>query len=291
MIVGVHGIGQQQFGRAQLVRDWTPAVSDGVEVATGKAPSGLVVDIAFYGNLFLRKVTRTGKGTPGASAADLLADLDAAELSDLDEGAAEIVTAGEVEAATGLPPVKGVPHVPPWFQARLRAIDAKFGAGAGMLYMGELRQVRRYLCDPELKTKVDKIVTAKMADDGAGGVRILLGHSLGSVVAWEFVRQHPGRQLDLLVTLGSPLGLRMVRSRLPEQGRTGEVPQQVGRWVNVRDLGDPVACAGDLATWWPRAEDRYVDNGRDDAHNACRYLSKAETGSAIAGAYPGLRLL
>jgi hypothetical protein len=68
MIVGVHGIGQQQFGRAQLVRDWGPAVSDGVEVATGKAPEVLAFDIAFYGNLFLRKVAEAGKGAMRASA-------------------------------------------------------------------------------------------------------------------------------------------------------------------------------------------------------------------------------
>ncbi len=288
MIVGVHGIGQQQFGHAQLLRDWAPAVSDGVEVATGNAPVRLALDIAFYGNLFLRKVAEDGKGATGPSAEGLLADLDAAELSDLDEAVAEIVSSEEVEAAAELPPVMGIPHVPSLFQAQLRAIDAKFGAAAGVLYVGELRQVRRYLADPELKTRVDGIVAGKMTDDAASGARILVGHSLGSVAAWEFVRQHPEHELDLLLTLGSPLGLRMVRSRLPEQGRTGGVPQQVGSWVNVRDLGDPVACAGDLATWWPGVDDRYVDNGRDDAHNASRYLSKTETGSAIADSYPGL---
>jgi pimeloyl-ACP methyl ester carboxylesterase len=180
----------------------------------------------------------------------------------------------------------GVPHVPSWLQARLRAIDAKFGAAAGVLYVGELRQVRRYLAEPDLKARVDGIVAEKVA----GGTRILVGHSLGSVVAWEFVRQHPEHELDLLVTLGSPLGLRMVRSRLPEQGCAGRAPGHVGSWVNVRDLGDPVAFAGDLVTWWPGVDDRHVDNGRDDAHSASRYLSKAETGSAIAACHPGLGL-
>jgi len=291
MIVGVHGIGQQQFGRAQLLRDWAPAISDGIEVATGRAPASLAVDIAFYGNLFLTKAAGAPKGAMETSAADLLADLDTAELSDLDEAVAEIVSAEEVEAAAGFPPTMGVPHVPSWLQARLRAIDAKFGAAAGVLYVGELRQVRRYLCHPELKAKVDEIVAAKMAVDGISRSRILVGHSLGSVVAWEFVRQHPEHELDLLLTLGSPLGLRMVRSRLPEQGREGGVPDQAGRWVNVRDPGDPVACAGGLAYWWPGLEDLCVYNGRDDAHSACRYLSKAETGSAITDAYPRLRAL
>ena len=203
-------------------------------MATGKAPPDLAFDIAFYGNLFLRAVAGTGKAT-GPSTEDLLVDLDAVELSDLGEAIAEIVSAQEVEAAAELPPMMGVPHVPSWFQARLRAIDAKFGAAAGVLYVGELRQVRRYLCDPDLKARVDEIVAGKMAAKAADGARILVGHSLGSVVAWEFARQHPDHELDLLMTLGSPLGLRMVRSRLPEQGYTGRVPGQVGSWVNVRD--------------------------------------------------------
>jgi hypothetical protein len=289
VIVGVHGIGQQQFGRAQLLRDWGPAISDGVEAATGAARAGLAIDIAFYGHLFLPEVAPAGNRAKGAAAEDWLEDLDSAELSDLDEAVAEIVSADEVAAASVLPPrIKGIRRAPSPLQAGLRAIDAKFGAAAGVLYVGELRQVRRYLADPVLKTRVDEIVAAKVAG-ATGPARILVGHSLGSVVAWEFVRQHPHHELDLLVTLGSPLGLRMVRSRLPEQGRPGGVPRQASRWVNVRDPGDPVACAGDLATFWPGVDDRYVNNGRDDPHNACRYLSKAETGAAIAGAYPGPR--
>ena len=287
MIVGVHGIGQQQSGRAQLLRDWAPAISDGIEAATGRAPTSLAVDVAFYGNLFLTKAAGAPKGAMETSAADLLADLDTAELSDLDEAVAEIVSAEEVEAAARFPPTMGVPHVPSWLQARFRAIDAKFGAAAGVLYVGELRQVRRYLCHPELKAKVDAIVAAKMAVDGISRSRILVGHSLGSVVAWEFVRQHPEHELDLLLTLGSPLGLRMVRSRLPEQGRRAacRIRYAVGERAGPGGSGGLRRRPRDLVAG---VEDLCVYNGRDDAHSACRYLSKAETGSAMTDADPRL---
>ena len=62
---------------------------------------------------------------------------------------------------------------------------------------------------------------------------------------------------------------------------------QIGRWVNVRDPRDPVACAGDLARLWPGVQDRHVDN-EGDAHSVARYLSKVETGSAILDAAPQL---
>lgn len=97
------------------------------------------------------------------------------------------------------------------------------------LFVGELRQVRRYLLDPDLKTKAD----ARVAEMVTENCRILIGHSLGSVVAFEFLRQHPERRLNLLITLGSPLGLRTIRHLMPdpEFGAAEGVPANVGAWV------------------------------------------------------------
>jgi pimeloyl-ACP methyl ester carboxylesterase len=118
---------------------------------------------------------------------------------------------------------------------------------------------------------------------------VVIGHSLGSVVALEFVRQHPGYPVDLLLTLGSPLGLRTVRDLMPDPGYGAErVPPSIGRWVNVRDPRDPVACAGALTQFWPGiAADHTVDN-QDDAHSVTRYLGKWRTGAAVLAALPDL---
>jgi hypothetical protein len=82
----------------------------------------------------------------------------------------------------------------------------------------------------------------------------------------------------------------MVQARLPvawfgADTATGR-PDNVARWVNVRDPRDPVACAGALDRFWPGVEkDRLVDN-EGDAHNISRYLSKTQTGSALLEAGP-----
>jgi hypothetical protein len=89
----------------------------------------------------------------------------------------------------------------------------------------------------------------------------------------------------MFLTVGSPLGLRMVRSRLSHAPFGAS--RNVGRWVNVRDPRDPVTCAGDLVRLWPGVFDRHVDNG-GDAHSVARYLSKVEAGSAILDAAPQL---
>lgn len=169
-------------------------------------------------------------------------------------------------------------------QRLIAALDRRFGhCGAGVLLLGELRQVRRYLLDPELKARVDA-----RTREAAQGCRVLVGHSLGSVVAFEYVRQHPDHQLELLLTLGSPLGLRLIRELLPDADFTAAWrPPNVAVWVNVRDRRDPVAAAGPLDVLWAGVEDVVVDNEKS-AHSVERYLSKAKVGAVIRAALPEL---
>ena len=218
---------------------------------------------------------------------DVFEDLDDDEIADLAISAGELISDDELVAAETAPPAKGYTRAPGPLPLLLRALDRKFGAAAVVLLLGEFRQVRRYLRHPQIKADVDARVRAAVTAD----CRVLIGHSLGSVVAFEFAHDNPDRRLDLLLTLGSPLGLRLVRDRMvgasPGSTAASRVPANVAHWVNIRDLHDPVACAGDLTTWWPGVIDRHVRN-QGDAHAAERYLSKRETGLAILAAVPEL---
>ena len=286
-LVGVHGIGKQQLGRHQLLGLWSRALADGLERASGAPVDIPKMDIAFFGDLVWPRLTEGGDKAKVAGAHDL-EDLDDGEVADLMVSARELISDAELAAAEQAPPTKGwYTRAPGPLPLLLRALDRKFGPAAVVLFIGEFRQVRRYLRDPLIKAGVDK----RVHDAVIPACRVLIGHSLGSVVAFEFVRNNPGYRLDLLLTLGSPLGLRLVRDRMadPGHGRTAVwgVPVNVAHWVNVRDLHDPVACAGDLTTWWPGVIDRHVRN-QGDAHAAERYLSKRETGMAILAAVPEL---
>ena len=282
-MIGIHGIAKQQLGRHQLRQLWRPALADGLERAAGH-PVGLPpLDIAFYGDVFLPSPTA---GTKAGTDADevLLDDLTDDELADLTAAVPEAVSEQELAAAEA-DTSKGYTRVPLPLQAAMRALDKRFGPAAGVLYLGELRQVRRYLCSAEVKSTVDARVAAAIGAD----CRILVAHSLGSVVALEYLRQHPEHHVDLLLTMGSPLGLRMVCTRLPDPafGTAPGGPGNVGTWVNLRDPRDPVACAGDLSRWWPVVRPAPVDN-QGDAHAADRYLSKKEAGQAALAAAPWL---
>jgi hypothetical protein len=263
-VVAIHGIGQHQRGRHQLLSAWRPAIADGIERATGRRvaePPDL--DIAFYGDLYLPPDGPATTKSGGDEVDRVLADMDDAECDELaEELGAELdltVDAGD----------KGLSAVPRPLQVVLRALDRRFGVAAGVLSLGVLKQVRRYLLDPDLKASTDERVREAVGPDCA----VIVAHSLGSIVAYEYLRQSEDKAITL-VTIGSPLGLRMVRDRITVTGLA------VPRWVAVRDPRDPVACAGDLAEWWPGTLDRLVDNGRD-AHAAERYLGKRVVGEAV----------
>ena len=77
---------------------------------------------------------------------------------------------------------------------------------------------------------------------------LLIGHSLGSVIAydtlWELshVENLPGK-IDLFLTLGSPLGMQYVQRRLNGYRLNGkqQYPTNIRRWVNMSSVGDITA--------------------------------------------------
>ncbi|WP_306184042.1 hypothetical protein [Streptomyces sp. MK5] len=281
-VVGIHGIGKEQLGRRQMLTEWGPALGDGLERAAGGPVAAPAFDLVYYADLFLRKPSdgsaRKGSGPDTEDIASWLTDLsDGTTQEELLDALSDIVGAQDIADAEAAP-AKGYTRVPTSVQRVLRAVDRRYGPGAALLYVGAFRQVRRYLGDPALKQEVDDRVDAAVPED----CRVLMGHSLGSVVAFEYVRRHGRRRLDLLLTMGSPLGLRMVRSRMPNPryGAVHGLPVGVRSWVNVLDPRDPVTGGRHLADRWPKVDDRQVDN-QADAHSVTRYLGKRETGAAV----------
>jgi hypothetical protein len=276
-LIGVHGIGNQYRGRAQILQKWVPALTDGLHWAIGHPPANPPdLDLAFYGHLFRSAADPTSKGPADEQDAAELADLGAEDLSELTEAVQEIVRPDDLAYADAeIGKGKAVLWLPVPVARLAGAIERRFPRTSGILVLRVLRQVRSYLYTPQLKAEVDRIAAAD-----AVGCTVLIGHSLGSVVAYEYLRQNPVQSVKLLLTVGSPLGLRMVRDRL--------LPGQpdVAKWVNIRDPNDPVTAAGSLGTWYPGVSDGQADNGLD-AHSAERYLSSKAVGKALIEVLPG----
>ena len=134
--------------------------------------------------------------------------------------------------------------------------------------------------NPDLRAQIlERMRTVVDAD-----TRVVIGHSLGSLVAWSALCVSPEWRVDTLITLGSPLGAPMVFDGLrpaPVDG-LGAWPGSVRRWVNVAAVGDRAAAVSELAPLFdPRVEDRRVDNGHR-AHDPEPYLNAMVTGAAVA---------
>jgi hypothetical protein len=274
-IVGVHGIGQQLKGRQTLKAVWLPAMRDGLERAHALTPADEDVACAFYGDLFRTK----GLGGPPYNARDVT-----------DGFEQELLAAWWRSAAAAEPQVPGPDdktklRTPDPVQRALHALSrSKFFSELGeRALIRFIKQVHRYFTESELREQARERIAREVDAD----TRVLVGHSLGSVVAYEVLCEHPHWPVRTLVTLGSPLGIpNLIFDRLqpaPVNGR-GAWPGGILRWVNVADRGDVVALVKQLRPWFAngeRVQDLRVNNGAK-AHDISPYLTAAETGHAIA---------
>jgi hypothetical protein len=274
-IVGVHGIAQQVRGAEVLRATWTPALRDGVILSKAEPPDEADIAIAFYGDLFRAPGSKAVGGPPYTAA-------------DVEQGfEQELLEAWWAEAAASDDAIPGPDamtkvRTPKTVQRALNALSqSRFFTGmTERLIIGFIKQVHAYLTDDSLRGEIQARVDRVVGRDTA----VLVGHSLGSVVAYEAACAHPGWDLAL-VTLGCPLGIRnLVFDRLrppPHDGR-GHFPAGAATWTNIADTGDVVALVKRLAPLFGDAvQDLLVNNG-SKAHDISPYLTAAETGRAVA---------
>jgi hypothetical protein len=135
---------------------------------------------------------------------------------------------------------------------------------------------------------------------------VLLAHSMGTIISYD-VLSNPryGAAVDALVTVGSPLGLPPVISRLQQNGRATVAPRGAGAtvcrapegvrgvWLNFADLQDQVAWSYELARdYGPSSRgvqpqdvvvwNTYRENGKRDPHNIFGYTRTPRLASALA---------
>src|SRR5262249_38290944 len=158
---------------------------------------------------------------------------------------------------------------------------SRFFAGVALrALVFDLKQVRRYLHEPELRAAAQERVLRLVGPQ----TRVVVGHSLGSVVAYEALCASAGHGVRALVTAGSPLGIRtLVFDRLDPrpEGGVGAWPGSDDLvWTNVADAGDIVALEKDLrGRFGGRVRNALVHNGVH-AHDAKAYLSDRLAGLA-----------
>ncbi len=278
-ILVVHGISNQYGGEAELHAAWFPALCDGLNRAQWTPlPQPDDCFCAFYGDLF------RATGSLGG---------DAVAPSDIGDDEVQLLERVWRAAAASDPAVprpeefgETLAWAPRIAQRALASLaKSKYLADRVPLqFLGDLRQVVYYLNRPDIRSRILDRVLPRIVPE----MRIVIGHSLGSVIAYEALAAQPDIKPDLL-TVGSPLAIRNIvfdklTPRPEPSGLRGAWPGGVRRWTNIAATGDIVAAEKRLAPLFgPRVEDFVIESGWD-AHSSTRYLNSEQAGRAIARA-------
>ena len=161
-----------------------------------------------------------------------------------------------------------------------------------------LRDVHHYLFNtshsprPGSKFKVrDEVRKRFVGDLGGfeGEPHVVVAHSLGSVIAYDCLKRvRDTKRVDMLITLGTPLGLSEVQHNLrPEWSKDDGFPDELPRWVNVVDRLDPVCAADPLIAndyrrkRQPQVVDEVVSNGGAFRHPSGKYFRQPVVQEAV----------
>lgn len=153
------------------------------------------------------------------------------------------------------------------------------------LIANDLTHVSEYL----FSSKTFNAIQTRMRDGlnralGMGDEIVIASHSLGSVVAFDCLRETAvNSNVSTFFTLGSPLSkLRRLNIRTND---LGAIPGNVGEWLNLYDTTDPIANAlGPIFPSRPfRLRDVFVDVESDPIRSH-DYFHNEETLAELAAA-------
>jgi hypothetical protein len=153
-----------------------------------------------------------------------------------------------------------------------------------------------YYGDDE-KRKLLRHILATALEQNVGKRIMLIAHSMGSIVAYDVLRNlgrdMPGLEINHLITIGSPLGMPYVLDRIRSENASIRTPSVVRRWTNLADRRDPVAIDAHLADEFESndlgvtVEDRLIINtyrspgGKPNYHKIYGYLRAPELTSLV----------
>lgn len=136
-----------------------------------------------------------------------------------------------------------------------------------------MREVHRYFSDEDdIASEIRSLLKTVIRQAWLANERVLLiGHSLGSVIAydslWELSREDgDAGHVECFMTLGSPLATRFIRSSLRGADRRGaeRYPANIVRWVNYAAKGETIALRPMRSYFAPMQEHGLVESLEDE---------------------------
>ncbi|WP_353708155.1 hypothetical protein ABRQ22_00175 [Cellulosimicrobium sp. ES-005] len=288
-LVLVHGRDNQGLDADVLDRTWTTVLDAGLRAAgSSRVLHDADTSFVFYGDTLAGLVA--GDVGPPPVTVHALAALPGDELAFVAAVVEEVLRGARagVPARPEAAATRGAgADVGAWLNLLLSALDRYVpGLSSGVVVL-LARDVWAYLHDDAVRTTIDDALAAAIPTDVPA---VVVAHSLGSVVAYAVLREHPGAarwDVPLLLTLGSPLAIRAIRDVLAARAPL-RVPAPVRRWVAARDPRDALALHGlgpaafPLDPPRPAIEDLVVANAAPGHHAAAVLLSDGSQAGYLA---------
>ncbi|OWK25749.1 hypothetical protein AJ87_07010 [Rhizobium yanglingense] len=245
-------------------------------------PVGTKIDFPFYGDLLDEFTTNAGLRSPSTVVAKGPGEdpgFEQFQKSVILEMKKETrLSDDEVEAIDPVAATEKGPENWAWIQAIVQLLDKRFTLISDFTIETFLKDVYLYLTKPNISKAINKTVEDLLTDEPT----LVIGHSLGSVVAYNVLRQHK-KQLKLrkFITVGSPLGITAISSKL----RVIENPAAAVGWYNAYDERDIVALNPLDSSYFPTnpsiMNNSGVNNYTENRHGITGYLNDGAVAATI----------
>jgi hypothetical protein len=290
-VVFIHGRSQEGKSPTVLQDAWAQAMTRGFAAASLAPPGEWEIVFPYYGDLLFRLTEDVGRESfntlvdRGAAAAappaeeqefmqELVFAIAEAKGISLDaiakESAASVVERGIQNWKAVL--------------AALRLLDRVEGVGQTSIELFT-RDVWYYLTKKGLRLRINEVVDNAIPTSEPC---VLVAHSLGTVVAYNLLMNRAElSNVKGLVTIGSPLGIEAIYSRLPSDVTPRKAPEGLASWFNARDPQDTVALY-EISSSTFRGVPVVVnysgaENRSDNHHGIVQYLEDRTIAKAIYG--------
>ncbi len=231
-------------------------------------------------------LAETPSDVPGVDAATLLTAIRAARppIREAADGLEEAV--GESETGEALDAIDGCYASARSLQGPDEMPDPIFKFLAGQAS----RDVVSYLYDG-WKRRMREPLKKRLRELGKDQPLVLLVHSLGSIVAYDVVTDSEflPYNIQLLVTAGTPLGIKNVRDKVRDGEGPGALPVTVTGWQNFHDSRDKVGWFGETLLGKypappPLTQKLNVINEQPDHHELTGYLADLDLRAVVRAA-------
>lgn len=302
-LIFIHGRSQQEKDSIALKAEWINSLEEGLEKSGLKLPiPESQVRFPYYGDTLAGLAAGLSeneaknvilRGPSGQDDPDLQAFVTKVleEVADRRKISDDIrlAVARAVSIERGGPTViERGPLNWGWLQGLIRVLDQHLPGASGLSVALFTRDVYLYLKNGRMRGRINNGVQQAFT---AGRESVVVGHSLGTVVAyWLLAEQGDVHNwnIPVFITLGSPLAVTEIKQALRQELGLVRHPRCVEKWFNAMDPNDVVSLYPLTSKHFPidpEIENKIdVENNTDNQHGIRGYLNDKDVAQRIYNA-------